>query len=707
MPSERTRVVTSRVPTSRPTAGTEWRWMWWAVVVVVVLSGSLPLPRHAPAGGHAVCIAEPDVAGLATVTPPTTVINGVFVCCTGGAFETCTGTVQTVSLPDTLLTISPFAFAGLRALTSITIPDSVTSLGTDTFHACTSLVTLVLGSGMTGVPASLCEGCSSLAFVTLPPRVTHIGSSAFQGCRNLQNISLPNTVIELGASVFELSGLVDIVLPQGIESIPNNFCDRCANLRTVRFEGAVTFIGTRAFFRNAVLNNVVLPTSVRTYSNQAFARCTSLRTIDILATTPLPNTVVFENSGCVTALYTPATRICNCTVCPVTSSPRTSPPTAAPSRSPSTQAPSTATPTEAPTSLAPTTSAPTAVPTRSPDAPTPRSPDSPTTRSPDAPTTRSPDAPTELPSTAPTAAPTVPPSTTPSRSPTPAPTTGVPSQSPSRPLTRFPTSSAPTDTPTLGPTFASPSTAPSLAGAGSGAGSSGGGGGGGSLAIVAVVVVLLLLGCCVAAVHITRRQRQASAKPTSGQVVNQVGTMNPVFHTTLREPDRGLGAGAAANPPRGSDQGRLTVPQPNGVNYSVPFDGGNPEYKVFRDSAGNGLEATPAGATRTAAASRAVTLDDAQYVAPGSATTVRRQATGPGDVVGNLYATPDPRQGGQRSRKGEAEYGVPVPRETQGNGPAQGRGLVRPTLDDDRYVANVAGDVTYGTAVFEVATSEL
>lgn len=58
--------------------------------------------------------------------------------------------------------LGSFAFGSCRSLTSITIPDSVTSISSSTF-----------------------EGCNSLTNIIIPNSVTSIGSYAFRGCKNL------------------------------------------------------------------------------------------------------------------------------------------------------------------------------------------------------------------------------------------------------------------------------------------------------------------------------------------------------------------------------------------------------------------------------------------------------------------------------------------------------------------------------------------
>ena len=74
------------------------------------------------------------------------------------------------AIPNSVTSISAFAFSGCTSLTSITIPDSVTSIGGGAF-----------------------SGCTSLASVTIPNNVKSIGHSAFRNCTSLKDVYYAGT----------------------------------------------------------------------------------------------------------------------------------------------------------------------------------------------------------------------------------------------------------------------------------------------------------------------------------------------------------------------------------------------------------------------------------------------------------------------------------------------------------------------------------
>ncbi len=90
--------------------------------------------------------------------------EGVRVIC-DSAFEWCS--VESITIPNSVISIGESAFKYCESLESVTIPNSVTSIGESAFG-----------------------NCESLESITIPNSVTSIGVGAFSGCDNL------NTQIE-------------------------------------------------------------------------------------------------------------------------------------------------------------------------------------------------------------------------------------------------------------------------------------------------------------------------------------------------------------------------------------------------------------------------------------------------------------------------------------------------------------------------------
>ena len=83
-------------------------------------------------------------------------------------------------IPDSVMTISDWAFSECRKLNRITIPDSVHEIGEGAF----------------------CN-CILLDEVEIPDSVSVIDDCAFRGCTNLERVIIPSSVTELGWGLFD------------------------------------------------------------------------------------------------------------------------------------------------------------------------------------------------------------------------------------------------------------------------------------------------------------------------------------------------------------------------------------------------------------------------------------------------------------------------------------------------------------------------
>ncbi|MBR5037095.1 MAG: leucine-rich repeat domain-containing protein, partial [Prevotella sp.] len=117
------------------------------------------------------------------------------------AFAGCTK-LASVTIPNTVATISVSAFRQCSSLISIVIPDSVTFIGGHTFHTCTSLTSVTIGSGVTSIGRLAFAYCKSLTSITIPNSVTTIDYSAFQSCTSLTSVTIGSGVTSIGTGVF-------------------------------------------------------------------------------------------------------------------------------------------------------------------------------------------------------------------------------------------------------------------------------------------------------------------------------------------------------------------------------------------------------------------------------------------------------------------------------------------------------------------------
>ena len=101
--------------------------------------------------------------------------------------------VTSVTIPDSVTSISDEAFINCPRLTNISIPNSVTYIGFSAFSSCTSLKSITLPSSLSFISGALFLGCSQLTTIHIPVSVTSIGNNAFADCPSLMTVTYPGS----------------------------------------------------------------------------------------------------------------------------------------------------------------------------------------------------------------------------------------------------------------------------------------------------------------------------------------------------------------------------------------------------------------------------------------------------------------------------------------------------------------------------------
>lgn len=148
--------------------------------------------------------------------------------------------LETLILPDNLVTIGAYAFYGNNMLTYISpTPKTLSSMGDHAYANNPHLISVEINSDtMATLPTWTFEYCSRLQQVVLPASLTTLGEGCFGGCTELEHLTLPNSVTTIGHRVFR----------------------QCYALKTIEFEdndiGTIRNIGSYAFRQCYSLENV-------------------------------------------------------------------------------------------------------------------------------------------------------------------------------------------------------------------------------------------------------------------------------------------------------------------------------------------------------------------------------------------------------------------------------------------------------------------
>ena len=212
------------------------------------------------------------------------------------AFYGMTG-LQSVRLPDTLVSIGTKAFRNCSALTNLYIPAGVSvihagSYSNSPFYGCDSKLvlycaadqrqegwedswnyrgsgsplttnygftpedhaywtgfdnaaeTIQIREGITAIPSKAFYECKNLTQVTLPESLKTIGEYAFYGCKNLTQLSLPDSVATIGRYAFaNCTNLEGLTLPASLETLGVRFLSGASKVKKLTFPASLTGYG--------------------------------------------------------------------------------------------------------------------------------------------------------------------------------------------------------------------------------------------------------------------------------------------------------------------------------------------------------------------------------------------------------------------------------------------------------------------------------
>ena len=209
-------------------------------------------------------------------------------------------------IPDTVTSISDYAFADCQGLTSVTIPNGVTSIGRCTFYDCLNLTHITIPDSVTEIEQLAFIGCSGLISITIPNGVTSIGDRAFEGCRRLTNIILPNSLTSIQSETFkDCKSLTNITIPNKVTIISSAAFDNCVGLTQISIPSSVTKIDNLAFRTCSKLKQISIPNSVTIIGNAAFYRCTGLTNITLGTGVTTINEAAFGDCKNLTSIIIP------------------------------------------------------------------------------------------------------------------------------------------------------------------------------------------------------------------------------------------------------------------------------------------------------------------------------------------------------------------------------------------------------------------
>lgn len=173
--------------------------------------------------------------------------------------KTKTTNITAITINNNCVVIAD-AFRDCVGLKSVTIPNSVKSISESAFNGCTGLTSITFGSGVTNIGNYAFKDCGALKSITIPNSVTSIGDYAFNGCNKLTSITIPNSVTNIGQYAFsDCNGLISVNIGNMVTSIGQHAFNNCSGLTSITIPNSVTSIGQGALSGCSSLESITLP----------------------------------------------------------------------------------------------------------------------------------------------------------------------------------------------------------------------------------------------------------------------------------------------------------------------------------------------------------------------------------------------------------------------------------------------------------------
>ena len=115
------------------------------------------------------------------------------------------------AIPDGVETIGYAAFSGAQFET-VTLPDSVISLVYNAFENCSNLISFEFPQNVHSIPSELFTGCEKLRYVLGTEEIYKVDYKAFDSCYSLRMINLPNAITIDNNAFHDCRSLSSIVL---------------------------------------------------------------------------------------------------------------------------------------------------------------------------------------------------------------------------------------------------------------------------------------------------------------------------------------------------------------------------------------------------------------------------------------------------------------------------------------------------------------
>lgn len=168
----------------------------------------------------------------------------------------------TIAKGNTPLSIGQGAFCETN-ITSVVLPQRLSTLENRAFYSCKNLRYVTFEGPISAIPMWCFMDCSALSYVSMVNGTTEIEQSAFSGCTSLGDFYWHPSLRTICANAFKNCGLVNVNLPEGLQTIENG-----------------------VFRGNSKMTYISFPSTLKSIGSECFYGCEALKDVNSLAITP-------------------------------------------------------------------------------------------------------------------------------------------------------------------------------------------------------------------------------------------------------------------------------------------------------------------------------------------------------------------------------------------------------------------------------------
>lgn len=232
-------------------------------------------------------------------------------------------------------TIGTYAFSGCDNLESVELPENLLSIGTNAFEGCGRLQQVEMKSGGMSIGSSAFANCTQLKSVVLPAEMRSIGNNAFDNCFSIERIVSYNTApptVGANGAFAEVPIYIPIYVPQAnmddylsasgwnyffnfqpIDKLWSGVCgsenggsnlswelDRETGVLSVSGSGSMAdYNGAATPWYAGDIREIVIAEGATTIGAGAFIGCTALENVEIAATVTEIGEYAFAGCGAI------------------------------------------------------------------------------------------------------------------------------------------------------------------------------------------------------------------------------------------------------------------------------------------------------------------------------------------------------------------------------------------------------------------------